>query len=217
MNVAEMIAQLRIRLEDANDEEFSVATKIDALNNAQDRLVSMLNSKYLTELETLQEWTTETNEPKLTNGIFFLNKLTHSVLNGSVGILAVKVHGAKSDGAKYLNKIDLSQVKEFDSGMVHTDIKDPYYVVFSDRIELVPATTQETIVLDVYYLKKPTEIAVQSDNVYSAQTSELNAGLHYLIVGLAESYLWMNSEEFSRSQEIEKMVLRQIETINSKA
>ena len=142
--------------------------------------------------------------------------MQHKVLNGSVGILAVKTHGFKSKGAKYLNRIDLSQVKEFDSGMVSTDIKDPYYVVFSDRIELVPTTEQETIVIDIYYLRKPTEIVVRADNVYSNQTSELNAGLHYLIVGLAESYLWMNSEEYSRSQEIEKMALRQIENINSK-
>ena len=73
MTVAEMISQLRIRLEDANDEEFSVANKINALNNAQDRLVTLLNNQFLTELETLQQWTTDTNEPKLIYGVFQLN------------------------------------------------------------------------------------------------------------------------------------------------
>ena len=50
MNVNEMITELTQRLEDIGGTEFTQVMKIDALNNAQDRLVSLLDNKFLTGL-----------------------------------------------------------------------------------------------------------------------------------------------------------------------
>ena len=204
MNVNEMIAELTRRLEDIGGTEFTEVMKIDALNNAQDRLVSLLDNKFLTELETLEQWSSSTNEPKMIRGLFNLSNLSNSVLNGSEGILAIKIHGQK-----YMNRINMSDVKQFDSNMVESNISDPYYVVFADRIELVPTTTILAILLDVYYMKKPSKLIADG-------TCDLNAGLHYLLIGFAESYCWSNSEEFNRSKDVENMVVSQLNIMKSK-
>tara|TARA_B110000444_G_C18788625_1_gene571290 strand:+ start:411 stop:1043 length:633 start_codon:yes stop_codon:yes gene_type:complete len=204
MNVNQMITELTQRLEDSSGSEFTSTIKIDALNNAQDRLVALLNSKYLTELETLEKYTNSTNEPKMVLGLFNLATLSNPVLNGSEGILAVKIHNEK-----YMNRLSMSDVKQFDSGMVESDLSDPYYVVFADRIELVPPTTLVAIPLDVYYMKKPTLLIVGGE-------CDLNAGLHYLVVGLAEAYCWTNSEKYIRSREAEKIVIDQVSIMNMK-
>lgn len=204
MNVNEMITELTQRLEDIGGTEFTQVMKIDALNNAQDRLVSLLDNKFLTELETLEQWSSSTNEPKMVRGLFSLSSLSNPVLNGSEGILAVKIHGQK-----YMNRINMSDVKQFDSNMVESNISDPYYVVFADRIELVPTTTILAILLDVYYMKKPSKLIADG-------TCDLNAGLHYLLIGFAESYCWSNSEEFNRSKDVESMVVSQLNIMKSK-
>lgn len=207
MTVDQMLSELAQRLEDVNANEFSSQMKLDALNNGQDRLVTMVDNQYLTELETLDQYTNQgkgNDNPKLSNGIFNLSNLTQPILNGSIGVMAVKIHGGK-----YMNRINLSGVKEFDSTMVEADISDPYYIVFSDRIEVIPTTTVVTIPIDVYYQKKPTALS-------SGGNCDLNAGLHHLLIGLAESYCWSNSEEQARSLSAEKVVFDQIAIINSK-
>jgi len=204
MTVDQMLNELAQRLEDTNANEFSSQMKLDALNNGQDRLVTMVDNQYLTELETLDQYNDESCTPILWKGVFNLSDLTQPILNGSIGVMAVKIHGGK-----YMNRIDLSGVKEFDSTMVEADISDPYYIVFSDKIEVIPATTVFTIPIDVYYQKKPTALA-------SGGNCDLNAGLHHLVIGLAESYCWSNSEEQARSLGAEKVVFDQIAVINSK-
>ena len=204
MNVDQMLTELAQRLEDSNATEFTATMKIDALNNAQDRIVTMLDSKYLTELEVLEKFSTQNNEPKMIFGIFNLTSLNNDVLNGSEGILAVRV-----SGKKYMNRLSIRDMKEFDSDMVEADISDPYYVVFSDRIEIVPTTTIGNMGIDVYYMKKPTELVAGGQ-------CDLNSGLHYLLIVLAESYCWSNSEEFSRVKEAEKIAMEQIGIMNAK-
>jgi len=203
MTVDQMLSELAQRLEDINANEFSSQMKLDALNNGQDRLVTMVDNQYLTELETLDQYNDVSCTPILWKGIFNLSDLTQPILNGSIGVMAVKIHGGK-----YMNRIDLSGIKEFDSTMVEADISDPYYIVFSDKIEVIPTTTVFTIPIDVYYQKKPTALS-------SGGNCDLNAGLHHLVIGLAESYCWSNSEEQARSLGAEKVVFDQIAVINS--
>ena len=203
MTVNEMISELSQRLEDANASEFPDTMKVDALNNAQNRLVDLLHGEYLTELEVREEYQKGANTPKMVLGVLDFNSLANTVLHGAKGIKAIKVFNGK-----YMNRLDVADVKEFDSPMVDTDLSDPYYIAFGDKAELVPSTKQVHIPVDVYYIKAPTKMAVGG-------TCELNEGLHYLLTILAESYCWSNSEEFTRSQEAEKVALDQIKIMNS--
>ena len=203
MTADQMLTELAQRLEDANASEFSDTMKVDALNNAQNRMVDLLHGEYLTELEVREGFSHSANSPKMVFGVLDFNTLSNTVLHGAKGIKAIKVLNGK-----YMNKLDVSDVKEFDSAMVDTDLSDPYYIALGDKAELVPSTSQVHIPIDVYYIKTPTKMAVGG-------TCELNEGLHYLLIILAESYCWSNSEEFTRSQDAERIALEQIKIMNS--
>ena len=69
MTVNEMISELSQRLEDANASEFPDTMKVDALNNAQNRLVDLLHGEYLTELEVREEYQKGANTPKMVLGV----------------------------------------------------------------------------------------------------------------------------------------------------
>ena len=205
MTVDQMVAELRLRLEDSGDKEFSTTVKMNALNHAQDRLVSVIDDKYLTELEIIEKWSDTTNEPKMVQGVFNLSNLQHTTLFGSNGIKNVKLYNGK-----YMNRIGQEEAKQFDSTMVVTDLQDPYYIIFADRMEIIPPTNQAVIPLEVYYMKTPSDLI-------AGGTCELNDGLHFTLIFLAEAYCWMNSEEYSRGKEAERIAMEQITVLNAKA
>ena len=94
--------------------------------------------------------------------------------------------------------------------MVVTDLQDPYYIIFADRMEIIPPTNQAVIPLEVYYMKTPSDLI-------AGGTCELNDGLHFTLIFLAEAYCWMNSEEYSRGKEAERIAMEQITVLNAKA
>ena len=207
MTVAEMISQLRIRTEDGADEEFSVDTKIDALNNAQSNMLNTIAFQYLGELEVVELFSTSTNKPFAQEGVLDLNTLSYSVLGGARGVRTIRVSGGKF--AVQLEQQDLNLT---DNHYVQLDADAPYYVLMGDRVEFFP---KKDIELDVWYIREPRQMSyTASTNVYVE--SQLNANLHGLLLDYAESNCWTISEEFTRRTTVLENARHTLEIMNSK-
>ena len=207
MTVAEMLSQLRIRLEDSADEEFSIDTKIDALNNAQATMLNTIAPQYLGELEVVELFSASANKPFAGSGVLDLNTLSYSVLGGARGVRTIRVSGGKF--AVMLEQRDLNLT---DNAYVQLDADAPYYVLMGDRVEFFP---KKDIELDIWYIREPQQMS------YTASTgayveSQLNANLHGLLLDYAEANCWAVSEEFERRTAVLENARHTLTIMNSK-
>jgi hypothetical protein len=202
-----MISQLRIRTEDSADEEFSVDTKIDALNNAQSSMLNTIAHQYLGELEVVELFSGSTNSPYAQDGVLDLNSLQYTVLGGARGVRTIRVNGGKF--AVQLEQQDLNLT---DNHYVKLDADAPYFVLMGDRVEFFP---KKDIELDVWYIREPLQMSYTStDNTYVE--SQLNANLHGLLLDYAEANCWAISEEFTRRTTVLENARHTLEMMNSK-
>ena len=118
-----MLTELKLRLEDPTQSEFSEELKLQALNNAQDSVVNLINDAYLTELEVKEEWDVLANQDNIaTFGVFPLSKLTNTVRGGSAGIKAVRVNGS----SKFATRMEIEEVKLIDNTMIDVASDEPW-------------------------------------------------------------------------------------------
>ena len=201
-----MLTELKLRLEDPTQSEFSEELKLQALNNAQDSVVNLINDAYLTELEVKEEWDVLANQDNIaTFGVFPLSKLTNTVRGGSAGIKAVRVNGS----SKFATRMEIEEVKLIDNTMIDVASDEPYYIVFGGTIELYPKTTQIAIKLDVFYIKNPSALVKNG-------STDLNVLLHPILISLAESNCWVNSEDLTRSASAKEIGMNEILVLNQR-
>ena len=144
MDVSRMVEMLSYRVGDTNKRLFTDSFMLKTLNKAQVQATQLLNNLYLTELEVLQ-----TNQA-LTSGSLALSSLSNTVLGGEEGILQVKIYG----GA-YCTRITEKELKEKENYYKTASTSNPYYYVFANKINILPATVTA---IDVFYLKTPTDL-----------------------------------------------------------
>jgi len=206
MTVGEMISQLRIRLEDPSDEEFSVDTKVDALNNAQATMLNTIAQQYLGELEVVELFSGQSGKPFAPNGILDLKTLSHNLLGGARGIRSIKVHNGK-----YAVQLESEDLNLTDNEYIELDADAPYYVLMGDRVEFFP---KKDIELDVWYIREPVSMAFGTD--ISTVESDLNPNLHGLMLDYTESNCWGISEEFERRTTILETARNTLQIMNAK-
>lgn len=195
--------ELAIRLEDADESEFSPETKLKMLNKAQLEVSTLIHDAYLTELETV-----ETNLTLTDSAIAFsaLNS-GNGVLKGREGIKRVKVSPGGSNPV-YAIEIDLGDIKKTDNALQTYSDARPLFYIFNEKINIMVTTTALTTA-DVWFLVPPATMSSTVDPV-------INAGLHGILLDLAEAKCWRINRAFDRSQEAMKNALQQIEILNAK-
>lgn len=145
MNVNTMLSLLGVRLEDAKATIFTNALKLDELNQAQNKLVQMLHTGYLTELQETETMTTATN------GTLSMADLSYPVLRGQEGIISVRI-----SGGRYATEITTADLKKMENSYLTGTDSNPLYHIFGNTIKLYTSTTSP--VVDVMYIRLPAEM-----------------------------------------------------------
>ena len=147
MYVSEQMIALASRMEDAlvdgQGVEFTNADKLMALRNAEMKILTLLDNKYLTELEEVEL------SLSLTSGAFALSGLTNIAINGAKGIFRVKV------GTYWASPLDIEDAKFQENSLYAAGKRDPRYFVFGNTLYIYPSSST---VIDAYYLRKPSPL-----------------------------------------------------------
>ena len=194
MTVAEMYTALDTRMEDTGRTKFLVANRLLALTNAETKLVSLVDNKYLTELET-----SDLNKA-VSSGYYLLASLTSPVVGGKKGITRVKV-----TGGKWMTPMDPEELNDQQNTLYAPTVLNPRYFVYQNRLYVVPTVTPR---IDIYYLKNPALNGTQTI---------LNVELHDIMVTLAAAELWETSRDFDRQKAAYDSAIAGISVLNEKA
>lgn len=137
---------LGLRLEDENEDKFSAALKLSALNWAQLQLTNLIHPAYLTELEEKQFDITCALADSDDEGSIAFNELTYQPLVN--GIQQVKIH----DGS-FAHMIELDEVRKTVNAWLKGTNRRPLAYVHNERIYV--AADDDTQHIDVWYLREP--------------------------------------------------------------
>lgn len=146
MDVHKMMNSLGFRLGDASKRSFTNDMKLKTLNNAQFTLLNKLNPYYLSEIQEIETGLTATA------GQYSLTSLNYPVLNGSQGIMHVKINGTAVT-SQYCTRIDVKDRKTLENIYKKGTTFNPVYYVFDEKIFVLNGETNPTI--DVYYMRQP--------------------------------------------------------------
>jgi len=196
-----LLADLGIRLEDAEEKKFTELMKIVALENAQIQTIHLLHPAYFTELENV------TGAKALTDYALAFSALhTDNVpLDGSDGIVAVRDDDTASPN-DWHNRISISGLKKLENTYLADGTTNKLYYTFDEKIYVLNggSTTED---IYVYYLKHPTAIAAGSN-------CDLNSALDDIILNFAEAELWDVDNETERAGAAVDSGIRQVKILN---
>ncbi len=148
----EMVDMLGLRLEDANEDKFSAALKLSALNWAQLRLTNLIHPAYLKELEVKQFDITCALDTNDDEGSITFSALTYQPLIN--GIQEVKIH----DG-NFAHMIEPGEVRKTVNAWHQGTNKRPLAYVRNERIYV--AADDDIQHIDVWYLREPQSMVAQ--------------------------------------------------------
>jgi len=197
-----MTTLLGLRLEDPSEVNFTSATKINALNVGQRTLVNLIHESYLTELEQVYLALPTSPWDPTANGYLALGTL-FTPLRNRIMAIEVKYGG----GYKFGAMVPFYDAKDIENSYLTPDESSPVAWVVNNKLHIRPYATLTAI--KIYHLSSPSAIA-------SNANSPLNAGLHDIIVDLAEAELWKMDNNVSRSQLAREMGIQQIQVLNER-
>ncbi len=142
LTVSEMVAQLALRLEDSDKDNWTDSEKLAALNNAQYRVANLVHDKYLTELEV-----TEENVVVSGGKVDLVTGLSNTVLKGAEGIKKVRI----SNGLWCIES-EIEHIKRQENRYHKGTLHNPMFYTFQNTLYLLPDTVSA---VDIYYLRKP--------------------------------------------------------------
>lgn len=150
---------------------------VGQFNQAQDRLIAILKRGIITDLQE-----TETARVLGTSGQFNTQSLGQELWRGMEGI-----DGIKHTNGNYCRKISFAEHRRYsDYGKEYTPYNPKYYV----RGSYIYVLPYDGYTIDIYYIRKPIDMAFATTETSSNTDCELDIMFHELIVGLAlEDYI----------------------------
>jgi len=202
-----LLDELGLRLEDADEVKFTKEAKLEALNKAQLRLSQLLHDGYLTELEKV-----DSGLDASTQGIINLETLNsgHGILRGGEGIIRVQVDIGGHGGAslKWATEIELRDIKKTQNTFLAGSNTNPLYYVFQKQIKII-ITTYIGTTANVYYLQIPPTMAINVDPI-------INPSLRHLMLDLAESDCWKMDNKHDRATVARNSAFEEIKVLNER-
>jgi hypothetical protein len=203
MTGAEMLTQLGRRMEDVialtptDGNEYTIAIKLDAINDAQLRLATMLPDEKITELEVLETGVT------ITAGAVTFATLGATTLAERVQMVRI------GSGGIFLDPVDVSDLKDLinNSYLASSATGGGYWWINKSSIYVLPTATAT---VDVYHLRVPVDVA------NDAVACELDVTLHETVLDLAEASLWLTANRPGRSDKAESRALAYVKSIGGK-
>ena len=194
MTTANMITLLGVRLEDPSKDLFTDATLYLMINTAQRKLMQLLNANALTDFQVVNTNKTNSLDSDLDERFVALSSLDPAPFGGVHGIQGIK----KNNSDTWYTKISFHQYMDWSNGSVAMSYHNPLYWIRGDNIYI-----SQNDAIDVYYLKKPIDVANGTD-------SEFNDIFHDAILELAEAECWRTVREFERQNDAESRALSMI-------
>ena len=210
MKTTELITHLQYRLEDdTSNTDFDVNQKLNALNTGQRALCNFLDNHYLTELESIStSLPTQATDWSMTNAsVCEVVGKPDSIRNGIVRVLD------KSNN-RFCDIMPGSKPELLSNNYVVGDnsgsgtIIGSYALVFANKVYVAPSTIS---LVDIWYLKHPNELID-----HASDEPELDAGLHDILLDLAEAELWKSDNQQGRATAAENKAMAQIEVLNTR-
>lgn len=204
---AELLTEIGYRFEDSTPKKIPNNLRYEGLNNAQNRLIGLLDESYLTEVTSIDA------DANISAGYIAFSSIDSSgIFNSGAGILQVYVKpGGSEDSADFAHIY--RSIKEYrdawGSAYTPSDTNIVAYT-FNNRL-YVKLGTYTSTTADIYYLKKPTPIA-------SGVNPTINESLHHIMMDFAESYFLQNNPALvtKRNADAEKRAMEQVVMLNSK-
>jgi len=198
MNFTTMDGQLGRRLADEKSSQFNELSRIDAVNNAMLRIANLLDNDMLEELRT-----TQTVAP--TTGSYTLASLTTDIVRNGVE----KVYDATN--TKWLHLVDSKDLEKENNIYLASGTDYGFAYVYGANLIVKPHVASITI----YYLGQPTPYTSTPDIL--GNECPLNAGLHPLVLDLAEAELWKMDGKGEKASAIMNAVSTEVQTLNARA
>tara|TARA_Y100001938_G_scaffold128954_1_gene183292 strand:- start:1204 stop:1857 length:654 start_codon:yes stop_codon:yes gene_type:complete len=186
----EMLAELKFRLEDPNEDIFSASEKLKALNDGLSRVCSIVPPTLLTELTTSTEVDMDASGSYKSSFIFesasSVEKLGAKPFRNAI----MRIVQGSND--IIWHEIELTDLEKITNSFLAPSATDKlgYFHRLGTNIHLDPTPSAN---ITVYYLKEPTVISA------SDTTHELNSALHYAIVDFAEYICWKTDNRMERA------------------
>lgn len=199
-----LVDELGLRLEDAGENVFTSAFKLEALNKAQKQLAQMLHVGYLTELENSE------SALDVSGGSYAITSLNSAdgVFKGAEGVLRVSVDIGTAGTYYFATKVDIKDIKRTENTYLAGSDTNILWYIFGSSVYII-CTTYTATIATIYYLKKPTTMTTDVDPI-------LNKALHPLICTLAEAICWAMDGKLDRRQAAYEMALMEIGTLNAR-
>lgn len=195
MTADEMIAELKTRSEDPDDMLFTALIKVEMLNDAQSRVINMLDRDAIVELTKIQ--TPCNGRP------YPLSLLSPDYYGSGFSVSLAKLNSNDI----YMNSIDLSNIKMLEIDSLAPNEDNPYYFIWDAAIQ--PYVGSALPITTVYYLSAPTTLV-------AGGACSLGVKLHKIIVTMALSLFWCAANKLDRAEAAFNDATAQIDTINRK-
>ena len=186
----EMLAELKFRLEDPNEDIFSSADKLKALNDGLSRVCSIVPPSLITELTTSTEIDMDVSGSYKSSFVFESASSVEKL--GAKPFRNAIMRIVQGSNAIIWHEIELSDLERIENSFLAPSATDKlgYFHRLGTTIHLNPTPSAN---VTVYYLKEPT--AISADDT----THELNSALHYAIVDFAEYICWKSDNRMERA------------------
>jgi hypothetical protein len=192
MNTNEMIAAIGRRMEDPSAVSYVSATVLEALNNAQLKVATLLPDEELTEIEAY------TANVSVSSGAVAFSTIETAI---SKSILGERIQNVRINGGAFMDQLVSSDSwKTVNSNSYLTASSSyPYFWVNRDSIYVLPA---DTSAVDVWCLTAPTTLVV------GTASCVLNVKFHQSVLDFAEAELWLTSNRGDRASIAEDRAIK---------
>ena len=197
--------QLGFRLEDTAESIFTKQQKVDAINNAMNQVVVLVDNTYLDELET-------STSGSVSNGQALFSALFSTYGNPTrSSIVAVRDYSGGVD-KKWFTILDIKDIKERDNAYMAGTTDNPVCQIFAQSFQVQPTTINQ---IKVWYYKTPTAYDYSDPNSMLTEC-ELNIALEPVVLDLAEAELWRSDGRSDRASVAVQNAMQTIQVLNGR-
>lgn len=203
MAIADKINELGLRLNDANQTQFTAEILYDMLTRSQIAVANMLNNRYLSELEAQKTGVSIT----ISNGVgsATFSSMNISPLRGKDGIIAVNYTPNGKDKL-WATKIEFRDIKRTTNTYLKASDTNPIYYIQNETLYIMASTSGTA---EVFYLAVPPDIS-------STQDLSLNSALDNLILTHTEAACWGMVGDYNRMNGLMETVKMEADILNAR-
>ena len=197
--------QLGFRLEDTAESIFTKQQKVDAINNAMNQVVVLVDNTYLSELET-------SVSGSVSNGQALFSDLFSAYGNPTRAMIIAVRDFSGGVNKKWFSILDVKDIKERDNAYLAGTSDNPICQIFAESFQIQPDTVNQ---IKVWFYKTPTSYTYNSASSMATEC-QLNRALEGIVLDLAEAELWRSDGRTDRANIAVQNAMQTIQVLNGR-